>query len=91
MAKVWRRTMGETRHMPTCVAALPDGVLERLGGRDGPGGAADDQLRRLVVAHAEVAPDGLDRLGREAAGAGGEVGARAAELDLGGLEVDVAP
>src|SRR5215203_5272954 len=73
------------------LAALQDGVLERLGGRDGPCGAAYDKIRGLVVAHPEVASESLDRRLGEAEGAGGEVGAGAAELDLGGLEVDVAP
>src|SRR5215217_368098 len=72
------------------VAALPDGVLQRLRGSNGPGGAGHDQLRRLVVARAEVAADGLYRLVGEAPYARGEVGAWTAEVSLGGFEVNVA-
>src|SRR5918997_343252 len=72
------------------LAALPDGVLERLGGRDGPRGAAHYELRGLVVAHPQVAPDGPDRRFGKAERTRGEVGARSAKLYLGGLEVDVA-
>src|SRR3712207_5588287 len=72
------------------LAALPDCVLERLGGGDGPRGAPDYELRGLVVAHIQVAPDGPDRLFGEAEDARGEVRAGAAELYLGGFEVEVA-
>src|SRR5919199_4633327 len=60
-------------------AALPDRVLQRLRGDDGAGRAADYELGGIVVAHIQVAPDGLDRPFGEAEGAGGEVGARSAE------------
>ncbi len=52
------------------VAALTEGVLERLGGGDGPRGATDSELRSFVVAHIRVAPDGLDRPFGEAEGRG---------------------
>src|SRR5215217_9620279 len=71
------------------VAALPDGVLQGLRGSNGPGSAGDDQLRRLVIARAEVAADGLYRLVGEAPYARSEVGTGTAEVYLGGFEVDV--
>src|ERR671917_2627683 len=71
------------------VAPLPDGVLKRLGGGHRPGCSANDELGRLIGAHPQVTPEGFDRLGGEAPGAGGEVRARAAELDLAGREVYV--
>src|SRR5215204_6551028 len=71
------------------VAALPDGVLQRLRGSNGPGGAGDDQFRRLIIARAEVAADGLYRLVGEAPYARSEVGTGTAEVYLGGFEVDV--
>src|SRR5215218_2837927 len=76
---------------PDLVAAFPDRVLQRLRGRDGTGGAGDDQLRRLVVALAEVTADGLYRLFGEAPHARGEVGAGTAEVYLGDFEVHGAP
>src|SRR3712207_9169600 len=70
----------------TLFRSLPDGALQRFGGGDGPRGATYYELRGFVVAHVQVVPDGLDRFFGEAQVAGGEVGARAAELHLGGFE-----
>src|SRR5918993_312424 len=86
VAEVHRR---DVRHSDL-IAALPDGVLERLGGGDGTRGAGDDQLRRLVVAHLEATEDGRYRLVGDAPDTRGEVGAGTAEMDLGRFEVDVA-
>ena len=69
------------------VAPLPEGVLEGLGGRHRSGGSSYYELRGLVFAPLEVAPQGLYGLFREEAGARGEVGAGAAKLYLGGVEV----
>src|SRR5919107_3181820 len=63
---------GDAPH-PDLVASCPEGVLQRLGGRDGTGCAGDDELWCLVVAHPQVAEDGLYRLPGEAPDTRGEV------------------
>ena len=69
------------------VAALPDGVLQRLRGRYGTGGAGDDELGRLVVAQFQVVLNSPDRLFGEASDARGEVGAWTTEVHLGGFGI----
>src|ERR671917_640974 len=83
VAEYHRGDVGES----DLVAPLPEGVLEGLGGSHRTGGAACYQLGGFVLTQIQVAAQGFKRRFGEATSAGGEVGAWAAELHLGGVEV----
>src|SRR4028119_25878 len=99
-AKVWRRVMGETRHIPTwwqrfqmafcTVLEVVTGLAARPIINSGVSASRIRRQRRrgrAGPAERRGGAGGRGRVGGGAAGARGEVGAGAAELHLGGFKV----